>query len=74
MRKKTIVEAYGNNAPSESTFKQWFRIFKNHEFNDKDKEREGAPKKFEDEDLEAILDEDSCQTGIQLAAALNITQ
>ena len=39
-----------------------------------DKEREGAPKKFKDEELEALLDEDPCQTEKELATALNVTQ
>jgi len=38
-----------------------------------DKEHKGAPKRFEDKDLEAILDEYSCQSETQLAKALNVT-
>ena len=52
------VEAYGHNAPFESTCKQWFKRFKNHIFDLEEKEREWAQKRFEDEDLEAILGED----------------
>ena len=36
--------------------------FKSGDFGLEDEERPGQPKKFEDEDLEALLDEDSCQT------------
>lgn len=39
-----------------------------------DKEREGRPVKFEDADLEALLDQDSCQTEEQLAESLGVTQ
>jgi len=39
-----------------------------------DKESEGAPKRFEDEDLEAILDDDPYQSETQLAEAINVTQ
>ena len=60
--------------PSESTCRQWLRIFRNHNFDLEDKEREGEPKRFEDEDLEAILYEDPCQSETQLAEALNVTQ
>ena len=65
-----LVEAYGHNAPSESTCRQWFRRFKNHNF----EECEGPLKRFEDKDLEVILDEDTYQSEMQLAEALNVTQ
>ena len=71
---RMLVEAYGHNAPSKSTCRQWFRRFMNHNFNLEDKKREGAPKIFEDEDLEAILDEDPCQSETQLAEAFYATQ
>ena len=38
----------------------------------KDKERSGRPKVYEDAELEALLDEDSCQT--QEALTLGVTQ
>ena len=50
------MEAYGNNAPPGSTFRQWLKIFKIHDFNLKDIEREGTPKLFEDDSLENIFD------------------
>jgi len=71
---RMIVDANGHNAPSESICRQWFRRFKNHNFDLEDKECKGAPKRFEDEDLEAILNEDPCQSETQLAEALNVTQ
>ena len=39
-----------------------------------DEERPGQPKKFEDEELEALLDEDCCQTQEELAESLEVTQ
>ena len=39
-----------------------------------DEERPGQPKKFEDEELEALLDEDCCQTQEELAESLRVTQ
>lgn len=33
-----------------------------------------TPKKFEDEELQALLDEDATQTQDQLASSLNVTQ
>ena len=39
-----------------------------------DEERPGQPKKFEDEELEALLGEDCCQTQEELAESLGVTQ
>ena len=39
-----------------------------------DEERPGQPKKFEDEELEALLDEDCCQAQEELAESLRVTQ
>ena len=40
----------------------------------KDEERPEQPKKFEDEQLETLLDEDCCQTQKELAESLGVTQ
>jgi len=66
---RMFEEAYGYNALSESTCRQWFGRFKNHNFDLEDKDREGAPKRFKDEDLEAILDENQYKNENQLAEA-----
>lgn len=50
-----FVETYGDHALSETTCRDWFRRFKNYDFDVEDKERSGAPKTFEDEELEALL-------------------
>ncbi|EFN75994.1 Histone-lysine N-methyltransferase SETMAR, partial [Harpegnathos saltator] len=39
-----------------------------------DKERSGRPKVYEDTELEALLEEDSCQTQEELALTLEVTQ
>ena len=39
-----------------------------------DEERPGQPKKFEDEELEALLEEDCCQTQEELAESFGVTQ
>ena len=44
------------------------------EFDVEDKERSGRPKVYEDAELEALLDEDSCQTQKKLALTLGVTQ
>jgi len=51
-----------------------FQKFKNGEFDVEDKERSGRPKVYEDTELEALLDEDSCQTQKELALTLGVTQ
>ena len=53
---------------------KWFARFKSGDFGLQDEERPGQPKKFEDEELEALLDEDCCQTQEELAESLEVTQ
>ena len=55
---RILVETHGDNALSDTTCRDWFRRFKSNDFKLEDKERSGAPKKFEDKKLEEILDED----------------
>ena len=45
---RILVETYGDNALSDTTCRECFRRFKNNDFKLEDKERSGAPKKFED--------------------------
>ena len=63
---RILAEPYGDNALSDTTCRDWFRRFKNNDFKLEDKERFGAPKKFEDKELEEILDEDRTQTLAEL--------
>ena len=51
---RILVETYGDNALSDTTCRDWFRRFKNNDFKLEDKERSGAPKKFEDKELEEL--------------------
>ena len=59
---RLLVETYGEAALSERSCREWFQKFKNGEFDIEDKERSGSPKVHEDAELEALLDQDSCQT------------
>ena len=59
---------------NERTCQKWFERFKRGDFGLEDKERPGQPKTFEDEELEALLDEDCCQTQEELAESLGVTQ
>ena len=56
-----LVDTYGNNALPDTTCRDWFRRFQNNDFKLEDKERSGAPKKFEDKELEEILNENRSQ-------------
>ena len=68
------MEVYGEHALAERTCQKWFARFKSSYFGLEDEERLGQPKKFEDEELEALLDEDCCQTQAELTEYLGVTQ
>jgi len=55
---RILVEVYGDTAPTDKSCKEWFRRFKDEDFSVEDKPRSGQPKKFEDKELEALLEED----------------
>ena len=55
---RMLVEVYGDTAPTDKSCKEWFRRFKDGNFSVEDKPRSGQPKKFEDKELEALLEED----------------
>jgi len=54
--------------------REWFRCFKDGDFSIEDKPNSGQPKKFEDKELEALLEEDQSQTQEKLAESLGVTQ
>ncbi|KAG5319755.1 MOS1T transposase, partial [Pseudoatta argentina] len=56
------------------TCRDWFRRFKNNDFELEDKERSGAPKKFQDKELEQLLDEDPSQTLSELGKILQVDE
>ncbi|KAG5315258.1 MOS1T transposase, partial [Pseudoatta argentina] len=71
---KILVQTYGDNALSDTTCRDWFRRFKNNDFELEDKERSGAPKKFQDKELEQLLDEDPSQTLSELGKILQVDE
>ena len=71
---RILVEIYGEHVLAERTCQKWFARFKSGDFGLVDEERPGQPKKFEDKELEALLDEDCCQTQEELAESLGVTQ
>ena len=56
-----------NHAPIQSTCERWFVRFRNGDFDLEDEERPGQPKKFEDAELQTLLDENACRTQQELA-------
>lgn len=58
---RLLQEAYEEHAPSISTCKYWFRRFKSGDFDVENKERPSRPKRFADEELGALRDEDVWQ-------------
>jgi len=52
-----LIEVYGDTAPTDKSCREWFRRFKNEGFNVEDKPCCEQPKKFEDKELEALLEE-----------------
>lgn len=71
---RALVDCYGEYALSDTQCHEWFKRFKNGDFDLNDKERPGQPKRFHDEELEALLQKDPCQSQKQLATALNVAQ
>ena len=71
---RILVKVYGEHALAERTCQKWFTRFKSGDFGLEDEEHPEQPKKFEDEELEALLDEDCFQTQKELAESLGITQ
>ena len=69
---RILVGTYGDHALSERTCRDWFNRFKNGDFDVQDRERSGAPKKFQDEELETLLAEDPCQTQSDIAKSLGV--
>ena len=63
---RRLVEVYGDTALIDKSCREWFRYFKDGNFSVEDKPRSGQPKKFEDEELEILLEEDQSQTQEEL--------
>ncbi|GFT70079.1 mariner Mos1 transposase [Trichonephila clavipes] len=69
-----LVEAYSGNALSRAQCYRWFEKFQNGDFDVRNEERGRPAKKIEDAELQALLDEDDCQTQEHLAEQLNVDQ
>ena len=74
MSYRLLREAYGEHAPSQDTCERWFRRFKSGDFDIADKEHGKPSKRYEDVELQALLDEDDLQIQKQLAEQLSVSQ
>lgn len=64
----------GEHSVSHSIVKKWFARFRDENFCLEDNPHPGAEIKFEDEELQSLLDEDPCQTQTELAEQLGVSQ
>ena len=71
---RILVQVYGEHTLAERKYQKWFAQFESGDFGLEDEERPGQLKKFEDEELKALLDKDCCQTQEELAESLGVTQ
>jgi len=71
---RMLVEAYGDNSLLETTCRDWFRRFNDDNFDPSDKKRENRPRKIEDCQLQALLDEDDTQSQKMFAEQLGVSQ
>ena len=70
---RMLVEAHGEHALGKSQCFEWFKKFRSGNFDVRNEERGRPPKKFQDNELQVLLDEDDAQTQQQLADQLNVT-
>ncbi|GFW45083.1 mariner Mos1 transposase [Trichonephila clavipes] len=71
---RMLSNTYGEAAISERTCREWFQRFKNGDFEVEDQHGSGREKGFKDAELEALLDQDPCQTQQELSGSLGVTQ
>ena len=74
---RMLMESYDDyiyNALSETMYRNWFRWFNDDNFDLSGKKREKRPRKVEDCQLQALLDEDDIQSQNMLAEQLGVSQ
>jgi len=71
---RMLVEVYSDTAPTDKSCREWFRRFKDGDFSVEEKPRSGQSKKFEDKELEALLEEDQSQTQEEFAESLGLNK
>ena len=71
---RILMQIYGEHALVEQMCQKWFIRFKSGDFGFLEEKRPGQPKKFKDEELEALPDEDCFRTQEELAESSGVTQ
>jgi len=71
---RMLVETYGDSALSETMCRDWFCRFKDGNFDLSDKKCENRPRKIEDYQLQALVDNDDIQSQKMLVEQLGVTQ
>ncbi|UYV63681.1 SETMAR [Cordylochernes scorpioides] len=71
---RMIEEVYSDHALSKSQCYRWFKKFQSGDFELDNEPRGKPPQKFEDAELQALLDEDSTQMQEKLAKQLQVSQ
>ncbi|GFX45686.1 mariner Mos1 transposase [Trichonephila clavipes] len=71
---RMLSNTYREDAISEGTCREWFQRFKNGDFEVEDQHGGGREKVLEDAELEALLDQGSCQTQQELSGSLAVAQ
>ena len=71
---EAILSAYPECGISRSTCSRWFAKFRSGNFDLEDNERSGRPIEADDNALEALLEEDPCQSTRELATQLVVSQ
>ncbi|UYV75101.1 SIM2 [Cordylochernes scorpioides] len=71
---RMLEEVYGDHALRKSQCYRWFKKFQSGDFELDNVPRGKPPQKFEDAELQALLDEDSTQTQKKLAKQFQVSQ
>ena len=67
---RMLVEACGEHALGKTQCFEWFKKFKSGNFDVRNEDRGKPPKKFQDNELQALLDEDDTQTQQELSTRI----
>ena len=70
----SICSTFGKDIVSYDVCKYWYKRFKSGDFDLSDREHPGQRLKFEDAELQALLNENSAQTQKELADQLGVMQ
>ncbi|EGI65250.1 Mariner Mos1 transposase [Acromyrmex echinatior] len=71
---RMLSNTYGEATINERTGRKSLQRFKNGDFHVEDQHSGGGEKVFEDAELEALLDQDSCQNQKEMARSWKVTQ